>query len=212
MQNRRQLARKLQGPTLADEESTSGPAGEDSKSALKWLKQQKKRAQENAVRLAKEQDEAEAMALRAQRAAASAYGEKDLAGIKVAHDLDDLDMQDGDERILTLKDTGVLDDGEDELMEASLAQKERDQLNEERKRGEKEYTGLDDEEFGEASSSATAMRHPGRSRGVLSKYDGDLDKEGMASRQDGKSGFVLAHPPSIGMKSGGESTRKPLVS
>ena len=139
MQNKRNLARKLQGPTLSDADAvapSSASGGDSSKSALKWLKQQKKKAAENAVRLAKEQEESEALALKSLRDSATAYSGKDLTGLKVGHDMDDLEMEEGEERILTLKDKGVLDeDDEDELVEEEAARKEADRRNEERKKG-----------------------------------------------------------------------------
>ncbi|KDN52078.1 hypothetical protein K437DRAFT_254632 [Tilletiaria anomala UBC 951] len=193
IQNKRNLARKLHGPTLGEEDTAdSAPSREagKGKSTLKWLQQQRKRAKENAERIAREQEEAEALALKQLRESQDAYSERDLKGLKVAHDMDDLDMEEGEERVLTLKDSRILDDEDDELMEASLAQQEKDQLNEERKRGAKEYTGLDDEEFDDGTS-APSGRMPGQRRGILSKYDGDLDKEGFAKREDGKTGFVL---------------------
>ena len=158
----------------------------DGKSTLKWLQRQKKRAKENALKMAKEQEEAEALSLKQLRDSSKAYSEKDLKGIKVAHDLEDLEMEEGEERILTLKDGGVLDDDEDELEEASLKQRESDAKNEERRRGAKDYTGLDDDEFDETAPAA-----PGKRRGILSKYDGDLDREGFLQREDGRAGFVL---------------------
>ncbi|TEA19574.1 U4/U6.U5 tri-snRNP-associated protein snu66 [Colletotrichum sidae] len=76
--------------------------------AKSWLKAQKKRqkAIEKARKLEEEQAAAEAAAL-----AAVEYTSKDLAGVKVAHELDSL--LDGDEQILTLKDS-TIDQNEDE--------------------------------------------------------------------------------------------------
>ncbi|PWN52489.1 hypothetical protein IE53DRAFT_385065 [Violaceomyces palustris] len=170
-QNKRELARKLQGPTLGDPEPSSSSAS-TSKDTLKWLKQSAKRAKEHAARRAKELEEQEAQAL-------AEYGESDLAGLRVAHDLDD--FEEGEERILTLKDSRILDGEDDELMDLGLEQKERDKINLERKKGIREYTGLDDEEFG--------IETVGRKRGVLSKYDADIDDNGFKKDED--SGFVL---------------------
>ena len=94
----------------------------------------------------------------------------------IGHDADD--FGEGEERILTLRDAGVLDDGDDELMDSALDQAQRDAKNLERKKGAKEYTGLDDEE---------ALT--GHKRGVLAKYDVDLPPGDLASSED--SGFRL---------------------
>lgn len=178
-QNKRQLKRQLRGPTLGDEEpstSTSGPS--DSKSTIKWLKQAQKKAKEHAERRAKELEELEA---------AATYGEADLAGLRVAHDIDDFDLQEGDEgRVLTLRDSKILDGDEDELMDASLEQKELDRRNEERKKGPKQYTGIDEEE----DMSSMAL---GKKKSVLSKYDADIPERqrDRAMMGDSDGGFRL---------------------
>ncbi|KAN0064087.1 hypothetical protein ACQY0O_003251 [Thecaphora frezii] len=173
-QNRRELARKLQGPTLADPEpADAASGGSSSHDTLRWLKQAKKRAKENAAKRAKELEEQEAQAQ-------AEYGEADLAGLKVAHSIED--FGDGDEHILTLRDSKVLDDAEDELMDYNLEQAERDRINQERKRARKGYTGLDDEEFGDETV--------GRKRGVLSKYDADIAEDDGLTRIDA-GGFRL---------------------
>lgn len=167
-QNKRELSRKLKGPTLGDVDPFNADLGEEpgpdqsSGDTLKWLKVSRRRAKENAARRMKEEAEQEAAL-----AQAAKYGAEDLKGLKVAHDVDDFDLEaGGEERILTLKDARVLDDDDDELMDAVLTTAERDRVNAERKKGAKEYTGLDDEEFDAAQV--------GKKRGVLSKYDADV--------------------------------------
>lgn len=180
-QAKRDAARRLKGPTLGDPDVISDPSGStstpgsSSKDTLKWLKQTKKRAQEHAARRAKELEEAETLAL-------AEYRDSDLAGLRVGHDADD--FGEGEERILTLRDAGVLDEGGDELMDAALDQAERDAKNLERKKGAKQYTGLDDEE---------ALT--GRKRGVLAKYDADLPEGGLTSAED--TGFRLGASISV---------------
>lgn len=170
-QAKRDAARRLKGPTLADPDQQNGEASaSSSKDTLKWLKESKKRAKEHAARRARELEEQEA---REQ----AQYRESDLAGLRVGHDADE--FGEGEERILTLRDAGVLDDADDELMDAALDQAERDAKNIERKKGAKEYTGLDDEE---------ALT--GRKRGVLAKYDADLPEGSLASNEE-ESGFRL---------------------
>lgn len=160
-QNKRELSRKLKGPTLGDAEPTEVDGKKDGET-LKWLKASRKRAKENAAKRMKEEAEEEAALARAAK-----YGAEDLKGLKVAHDVDDFDLEaGGEERVLTLKDSKVLDDGDDELMDSVLTTAERDRINAERKKGAKEYTGLDDDEFG--------IDQVGTKRGVLSKYDADI--------------------------------------
>lgn len=94
--------------------------------------------------------------------------------------MDDLDLEaGGDSRILTLKDSKILDNEEDELMDTQLARSEQDRLNHERKKGAKKYTGLDDDEFGVG----------GRKKGVLGKYDADMDGKALDKEED--AGFRL---------------------
>ena len=154
-QNRRALARKLRGPTLGE--------GED-EGARAWVKAAARRARANAAdRLAREKEEEEEQAARE-------YGAADLQGLRVAHDLDEIE---GQERVLTLRDADVLDEGEDELVDASLDRAERDRQNRERKKGPKAYTGLDEDE-----------EHAGR---ILAQYDDDNNDTPAA----GSSGFRL---------------------
>ncbi len=169
-QAKRDAARRLNGPTLGDPEPTLGDASaSSSRETLRWIKESKKRAKEHAARRAKELQEQEARA-------EAEYRDADLVGLRVRHDADE--FGEGEERILTLRDTDVLDDGDDELMDAALDQAERDQKNMERKKGVKEYSGLDDDE--------TLL---GRKKGVLSKYDADLPESELDTAND--SGFRL---------------------
>lgn len=106
--NARERARQLVGVGLGVDENErvkqeSGLAeGDDTKA---WVKKQKKNAKIQAAKREKEQAEADK---RDQEAGLAKYGEEDLRGIKVAHGQDDFD--EGEETILTLKDSRVLDD------------------------------------------------------------------------------------------------------
>ncbi|CAN6620729.1 66 kDa U4/U6.U5 small nuclear ribonucleoprotein component [Trichomonascus vanleenenianus] len=82
------------------------------------------------------------------------YSEKDLTGLRVGHSLEDFEsLPEGTE--LTLKDTGVLEDGEDELVSSELLQKrQREKYEETRKTRNRRYHGYDDD-----------------SKGMLAKYD-----------------------------------------
>jgi U4/U6.U5 tri-snRNP-associated protein 1 len=108
---------KLDGKGLGD----SGDAGDlDTKT---WLLQQKKRRKRlEKERLAKLEKEL------AEREEAPEYTAEDLAGVKVAHELDD--FEGGEEQVLTLKDTTIDQNEEegDELENVDL--KEREALNE----------------------------------------------------------------------------------
>ena len=108
----------------------------------------------------------------------------DLEGLKVSHDFDE--MAEGEAKVLTLKDSRILDNEgvcqfrqtegsftcvhlEDELQNVEMAEEDRRKKNQELKIKRHDYTGYDDEEF-----------EPGKAgvrRGVLSKYDTVIDGE-----------------------------------
>ncbi|TFY60449.1 hypothetical protein EVJ58_g5150 [Rhodofomes roseus] len=151
VRNRRELNAKLKGATLGD-------ADGDADDALKWIKRSKRKERELAK---KRQEELEDM----DKAFQEDYTERDLAGLKVSHDFGA--MEEGEDRILTLKDSRILDNEEDELENVALAEDERTKKNKELKIKRREYTGYDDEEF--------APGHAGMKRNVLSKYDEFLE-------------------------------------
>lgn len=104
---------KLEGPTLGE---TGGV--EDTKT---WLQQAKKRQKkiekERARKLEEELEERE-------RAAAAEYTSADLAGLKVGHEAGE--FGEGEEHILTLKDTAVdQEDEDDELENQHLKESEK---------------------------------------------------------------------------------------
>ncbi|KIK93479.1 hypothetical protein PAXRUDRAFT_828941 [Paxillus rubicundulus Ve08.2h10] len=152
VRNRRELNASLTGATLG------APDG-DTEDTLKWVKRAKKREKELAK---KRQQELESMEETFQ---ADAYTEKDLVGLKVSHDFDKLG--EGDARILTLKDSRILDDQEDELQNVEMAEAERTHENNELKIKRRDYTGYDDEEFQDGKQ--------GVKRSLLSKYDEVLE-------------------------------------
>ena len=108
--NTRDRGKKLAGVGLgADEmegikreEGVEDDPGADAKA---WVKKQKKRAKELAAKRAKDLEEMDRLN---EEEGQVQYGEEDLRGIKVAHDQDD--FEEGEETILTLKDSRVLDD------------------------------------------------------------------------------------------------------
>ncbi|KAJ7035076.1 SART-1 family-domain-containing protein [Mycena alexandri] len=151
VKNRRELHASLKGSTLGDAE------GDDD--TMKWIKKSKKREKELAR---KRLEELESMDKVFQ---GDEYTERDLVGLKVSHDFEDMD--EGDARILTLKDSRILDNEEDELQNVEMAEDERTKKNNELKIKKRDYTGYDDEEF--------VPGHEGMKRSVLSKYDEDID-------------------------------------
>ncbi|EKG11157.1 SART-1 protein [Macrophomina phaseolina MS6] len=137
---------KLEGQGLGEGEDVD---------ARTWLAGQKKRQKkiEKARRLEQELAEREA-------ALQQEYTAKDLAGVKVAHEFDQLG--EGEEHILTLKDAAVDDDeAGDELEDVGLAERER--LNErlESKKRKRAYDPNDMDESGQKS--------------ILAQYDEEID-------------------------------------
>ncbi|TFK40352.1 SART-1 family-domain-containing protein [Crucibulum laeve] len=152
VRNRKELNASLRGATLGD-------ADADVDDTLKWLKRSKKREKELAKKREEEMDNMD-------KVAQEEYTERDLVGLKVSHDFDEMD--EGDARILTLKDSRILDNEEDELQNVEMAEEERIQKNKELKIKKRDYTGYDDEEFVEGA-------HGMMKRSVLAKYDEDIE-------------------------------------
>ncbi|KAG9501296.1 hypothetical protein J7337_006980 [Fusarium musae] len=133
-------------------------------SAKDWLIGQKKR-QKKIAKVRKLEEEL--AAAEAEAAAAVQYTSKDLAGIKVGHDT--AAFLDGDDQILTLKDT-TIDENEEEGDELeNLNMREAEKLAErlDNKKKKPGYNPLDDDEEGE--------------RGILSHYDEEI--EGKKSKK-----------------------------
>ncbi|TQN73772.1 U4/U6.U5 tri-snRNP-associated protein snu66 [Colletotrichum shisoi] len=141
----------LEGKSLGEAED----ADVDAKA---WLKAQKKRqkAIDKARKLEEEQAAAEAAVL-----AAVEYTSKDLAGVKVAHELDN--FLDGDEQILTLKDATIDQNEEegDELENMDLRAKEKLQENLDLKKKKPAY-------------DVFAAADEGAERGILAQYDDEI--------------------------------------
>lgn len=152
VRNRRELHASLKGATLGDPD-------DDTEDTLKWIKKTKKRDKELAK---KRQQEFENLDKAFQ---GDDYTEKDLVGLKVSHDFEDLG--EGDARILTLKDSRILDNEEDELQNVEMAEDERTRKNNELKIKRRDYTGYDDDEFGDGKA--------GMKRSILAKYDEDIE-------------------------------------
>ncbi|KAJ7274378.1 SART-1 family-domain-containing protein [Mycena haematopus] len=151
IKNRRELNATLKGSTLGDAD------GDDD--TIKWIKKSKKREKELAKKRLAELESMDKMFQ------GDEYTERDLVGLKVSHDFEDMD--EGDARILTLKDSRILDNEEDELQNVEMAEDERTKKNNELKIKKRDYTGYDDDEF--------VPGNEGMKRSVLSKYDEDID-------------------------------------
>lgn len=146
---------------------------EDAGDAKSWLKGMKKKQKKIAeARQKEEEDEAAKVAA----AKAAGYSSKDLAGVKVAHDMSTL--LDGDDQVLTLKDTTVLDEEEgDELENMDL--REQEKLNEklDLKKKKPIYDPNDVDETGE--------------RSILGQYDEEINgKKKKAFTLDGQGTFA----------------------
>ncbi|USP80942.1 U4/U6.U5 tri-snRNP-associated protein snu66 [Curvularia clavata] len=157
---------KLEGKGLADEEDVDDD--------LAWLKSSKKRQKKIAKeeQMRKELEERERQALEAMQ-----YTDKDLAGIKVGHELDQFDDED---QILVLKDTAVdAEDDDDELEAVALREKERLQERLDSKKRKRAYDPNDMDESGQKS--------------ILAQYDDEIEgKKGKAFTLDGKGRTVEA--------------------
>ncbi|PBP20334.1 U4/U6.U5 tri-snRNP-associated protein snu66 [Diplocarpon rosae] len=139
---------KLEGKGLGDADD------EEEMSAKAWLMKQKKRQKEIEKARKREQELAAAEA-------AAEYTARDLAGVKVGHELDT--FQEGEDQVLTLKDT-TIDENEEEGDELeNLELREREKLTEklELKKKKPNYNPHEVDETGETS--------------LLAQYDEEID-------------------------------------
>lgn len=143
-----------------------GEADGDDDDAKTWLIKQKKRqkAIEQARKKEQELADAEAQAV---------YSSKDLAGVKVGHELET--FEDGDEQILVLKDTTIDENEEegDELENLDLREKEKLKDKLELKKKKPVYNPNDDDDG---------------TQGILAHYDEEIDgkKQGKRFTLDGQ--------------------------
>jgi U4/U6.U5 tri-snRNP-associated protein 1 len=158
--------------------------------ARSWLIKQKKRQREIEKARKREQELAEAEA-----AAAAQYTSKDLVGVKVGHEIDH--FEEGEEQVLTLKDT-TIDQNEEEGDELeNLDLREREKLTEklELKKKKPVYNPNDIDETGE--------------RKILAHYDEEIDgKQGKRFTLDGQGGTAEQRSAS---DNGRASSNKPKV-
>ena len=149
---------KLEGKGLADADDG---ADLDTRS---WLLQQKKRQKQ----IEKARKLEEELAAREQ---AAEYTSKDLAGVKVGHEIGDFDEFTG-EQVLTLKDTEIGEESEDDELE-NTDLKAKDKL-EEKLKLKKKRPDYDPTEQSE-------------NQAILSKYDEEIDgKKGKRFLLDGQ--------------------------
>ena len=159
---REQMNAQLEGKGLGEAEG-SGDA--DAKS---WLMGQKKRQKK--IDKARKLEE-ELAAQEAAAAAAVQYTSKDLAGIKVAHDTSA--FLDGDEQVLTLKDT-TIDENEEEGDELeNLGMREGEKLAD-RLDTKKRRPGYNPNDMGEDGPA-----------GILAQYDEEIDGKKFTLDADG---------------------------
>eukprot|EP00035_Acanthoeca_spectabilis_P018345 m.387605 g.387605 ORF g.387605 m.387605 type:complete len:711 (+) comp16751_c1_seq24:6253-8385(+) len=169
---RRKIEKKLK------EVKSLGEVDDEDDSAAAWAKKFKKIQKQKKLAAAREQALAEEDDAVEQ---AAEYGTADLAGLQVLHDKDLL--QEGT-TILTLADTGVLDDEDDKLENVEISAEERRHENEEkRKKGLDEYKGYDDDEFSDPSKARGAPN-------LLKKYD-NIDVITGDEKKGERTGFSL---------------------
>ncbi|TAQ89170.1 hypothetical protein B7494_g2561 [Chlorociboria aeruginascens] len=157
--------------------------------AKSWLIKQKKRQREIEKARKKEKELAEAEI-------AAEYTAKDLAGVKVGHELDT--FEDGEEQVLTLKDTTIDQNEEDGDELENLDLREREKLTEklELKKKKPVYNPNDGEETGEKS--------------ILAHYDEEIDgKKGKKFTLDGKGSTAEA---GLAMNTSGQKTKFTAIS
>jgi U4/U6.U5 tri-snRNP-associated protein 1 len=148
---------KLTGKSLGDDEGDVDTAT--------WLRQQAKRQK----RIDKARRLEEELAAREKEAE---YTASDLAGVKVGHELNQIEA--GSEQVLTLKDTVIGDESEDDELE-NVDLRESERLNErlELKKRKPVYNPNDVDETGE--------------RKILAHYDEEIDgKQGHRFTLDGQ--------------------------
>ncbi|KAG2184780.1 hypothetical protein INT43_000693, partial [Umbelopsis isabellina] len=186
--NRMKATEKLKGKGL-------GEASDDEDSAMKWIKKSRKREKALAEKRARELAEMD-------KAYESVnYDSADLSGLKVAHDLAEFD--DGGEVILTLKDSGVLDEDEDgiQLTNVNLEEREKLRKNLDNKKKKPGYNVYDDEEF----------TIGGGAKNILSQYDEELEGPKRTSFVIGQQGRIAADPLKVERASVAEKLKAQAV-
>lgn len=163
---KRELSQKLAGQSLGEQLREEA----DARDALSWVKKSRVSTKQRAkTKQQEEEDETKA------------YDASALAGMTVGHAADA--FEEGQEVVLTLKDTSVLaadgndvNDADDELVNVELS--ERDRRSAQQSRAERAmmpaYTGYDDDEFIQMGNSRAKKRAAGGKK-LLAQYDEDDD-------------------------------------
>ncbi|RLN54293.1 hypothetical protein BBJ28_00016287 [Nothophytophthora sp. Chile5] len=169
---RRELTQKLAGQSLGEQlraDLQSQKKAEKTHDALEWVKKSRRQGSNTSKR----------DGLNTKEASAEAYEGKQLAGLTVGHALDT--FAEGQEVVLTLKDSRVLgEDGnalneaDDELVNVELSEKDRRLAQQARARraAMPVYSGYDDDEFIEMGKTSRKMRKTGK---LLGHYDEEQD-------------------------------------
>lgn len=161
-----------------------GDADEDEVDTKSWLMGQKKRQK----KIDKSRRAEEELAAR-EKAAQQQYDSKDLKGLKVAHELDDFE---DNEQVLTLKDTEIGDESDeeaDELENADIV--EREQLKErlERKKKRPIYDPNEVDETGQRTILGQYDDEPGaKKRKVFTLNDRGVGEKLFRTAENGDSG------------------------
>lgn len=162
--------RRLKGSTLADD---------NDEDTMAWIR----RTKENP---AKSTPSAPMLTV---APSTSQYTTRDLEGLRVGHDSDDIEH--GDEVVLTLRDSGVLDDdAPDELVNISLNEKAALKTRLDNKKRKSVYTTYEDDEVDEETGE----------KKILARYDDEVDAKPK------KKGFAI----STSGASSGSTDSKPL--
>lgn len=152
--NRLNLTKKISGKTLADED-------ENEASAADWVK--KNRSKIHGA--AKQSKKGSKVSVSSSKS--SVQVDSGSLDINVGHDLGDFDK--GSEVYLTLKDTNVLDEGEDELVSLQLQEREKLKVNLENKKKKSHYNPYDDEE------EVFGVGNYNNKKNILAQYDEEID-------------------------------------
>ncbi|KAF9164360.1 hypothetical protein BGX21_001590 [Mortierella sp. AD011] len=165
--NKRALNKVVAGKGLGE------GSDDDTDDVYKWtMKSRVKEKERQAAEAARKEKELQEM----DDAYQAEYSEDQLSGLRVGHDMSD--FLEGEERILTLKDSTILENEEegDELINIQMSEQQRLEKNLENKKKKNRpvYSGFDDDEF-----------VLGKKKNILSQYDEVLGTE------SGNDGFVI---------------------
>lgn len=163
--DKRKIEQKLARiKTLGESDSDDDPS--------KWVEKNRKIQEEKKKAIARskmfeEMDEEMAVATSRREAKRKSYKEKDLQGLKVAHDIES--FTEDRHVILTLKDQDVLGEDGDTLVNVNMLDNERYKKNVEVRRQNPNHYGYDvyEEQYDQFGNFV--------GRGVLGKYDDEID-------------------------------------